>query len=378
MRRSGSTQGEVPAELKVLWRAKLGGKLSACTVAGGVVFAACVDEHRVVALDAKEGKPLWSHTAGGRVDTPPTIHGGRALFGSADGWVYCLRASDGALAWRLLAAPRERRITASGQIESAWPVHGTVLVAGGVGYAAAGRSTYLDGGIRAFSFRPETGEAVDTFAVRPGLPDVLVGDGKSVYMRNQRLGAPASSAGESPPQKKRGKRARAPATHLLGTGGLLDETCFSRVGWTAPGAAGKADLLVFDDESAYAFGTKRTGGFGGWFYPGTGAYRLTAGGPKGARKPRWSVTVPIRVRAMVAAGGRLFVAGPADAAQPPDPLAGFEGRTGAVLRVVSTADGSTLAEHRLDAPPVWDGLAAAGGRLYVSCLDGTIVCLGSP
>ena len=378
VRRSGSTQAEVPAELRVIWRAKLGGKLSACTVAGGTVFAACIDEHRVVALEAKEGKPLWSHTAGGRVDTPPTIHGGRALFGSADGWVYCLRASDGALAWRLRAAVRERRITASGQIESAWPVHGTVLVADGVGYAAAGRSTYLDGGIRAFSFRPETGEVVDGFAVKPGLADVLVSDGKSVYMRSQRLGAPAPSADEPAPQKKRGKRARAPATRLLATGGLLDDTCFSRVGWTAPGAAGKADLLVFDDQSAYAFGTKRTGGFGGWFYPGTGAYKLTASGPKGARKPRWSIAVPIRVRAMVAAGERLFVAGPPDVAEPSDPPAAFEGRTGAVLRVLSTADGSTLAEHRLDAPPVWDGLAAAGRRLYVSCLDGTVLCLGGP
>ena len=44
-------------------------------------------------------------TAGGRIDTPPTIADGLCLFGSHDGWVYCLRAADGRLAWRFRAAP---------------------------------------------------------------------------------------------------------------------------------------------------------------------------------------------------------------------------------------------------------------------------------
>ena len=32
------------------------------------------------------------------------------LFGSKDGYAYCLRASDGQLVWRFLAAPTDRRI----------------------------------------------------------------------------------------------------------------------------------------------------------------------------------------------------------------------------------------------------------------------------
>ena len=59
-----------------------------------------------------------------------------------------------------------------------------------------------------------------------------------------------------------------------------------------------------------------------------------------------------------------------------DPMAAFEGRGGAVLRVHSTADGSVLAEQKLDAPPVFDGLIAAKGRLYMSSVDGTVLCLG--
>ena len=51
----------------------------------------------VLRADAAGGKPVWQFTAGGRVDSPPTIHNGCAIFGSADGQVYCVRASDGVL-----------------------------------------------------------------------------------------------------------------------------------------------------------------------------------------------------------------------------------------------------------------------------------------
>jgi hypothetical protein len=39
-------------------------------------------------------------------------------------------------------------------------------------------------------------------------------------------------------------------------------------------------------------------------------------------------------------------------------------------------DGQTLAEHTLEAPPVFDGLIAAAGRLFMSTTDGRILCLG--
>jgi hypothetical protein len=89
--------------------------------------------------------------------------------------------------------------------------------------------------------------------------------------------------------------------------------------------------------------------------------------------------VPVRIRAMVLAGERLFVAGPPDEVPPDDPMAAFDGRRGAVLRVHAAADGKLLAEHKLDAPPVFDGLIAAGGRLYVATEDGAVSCLaGKP
>ena len=49
--------------------------------------------------------------APGRVDSPPTLHQGRAIFGCRDGYVYCLTADDGKLVWRFRAAPIDQRIS---------------------------------------------------------------------------------------------------------------------------------------------------------------------------------------------------------------------------------------------------------------------------
>jgi outer membrane protein assembly factor BamB len=58
-----------------------------------------------------------------------------------------------------------------------------------------------------------------------------------------------------------------------------------------------------------------------------------------------------------------------------DPYGALEGRKGATLWAVATADGQKLAEVPLPSPPVFDGMAAAGGRLVLSTTDGTVVCL---
>ncbi len=98
--RSGVAGSGVPSELQAVWQAALHGRLSAPTVAAGKVFVAESDAHTLHALDARSGNRQWQFTADGRIDSPPTVYAGRVLFGSADGWVYSLRAADGKLAWR--------------------------------------------------------------------------------------------------------------------------------------------------------------------------------------------------------------------------------------------------------------------------------------
>jgi hypothetical protein len=106
---------------------------------------------------------------------------------------------------------------------------------------------------------------------------------------------------------------------------------------------------------------------------------------------RWTTDIPILARAMVLADTTLFVAGPPDLIDENRTLSLFNspetqeqlarqaaalaGAEGALLWAVST-DGRRLAEHKLDSVPVWDGMAAALGRVYLSTTNGEIHCLG--
>jgi hypothetical protein len=53
----------------------------------------------------------------------------------------------------------------------------------------------------------------------------------------------------------------------------------------------------------------------------------------------------------------------------------LEGQNGALLWAVSTADGNKISEYNLESLPVWDGMAAANGRLYLSLKNGKVQCL---
>ncbi|HYW80682.1 MAG TPA: PQQ-binding-like beta-propeller repeat protein, partial [Thermoguttaceae bacterium] len=152
--RGGIASTIVPKALKETWSVDIGGRLTQPVVAGGRMIVASTDTHTVYALDATNGQTLWTYTAGGRIDSSPTLYNGTVLFGSADGWIYCLRDADGSLAWRFRAAPQERQAGVFEQLESVWPVHGAVLVQNDTLYATAGRTSYLDGGIVLYRIDP--------------------------------------------------------------------------------------------------------------------------------------------------------------------------------------------------------------------------------
>jgi len=80
----------------------------------------------------------------------------------------------------------------------------------------------------------------------------------------------------------------------------------------------------------------------------------------------------MRVRAMAAAGDTLFVAGTPDETPVSDPWSAYEGRRGGLLWAVSTRDGKKLAAYKLDAPPVWDGMAAANGKIFIATTSGKV------
>ena len=48
-----------------------------------------------------------------------------------------------------------------------------------------------------------------------------------------------------------------------------------------------------------------------------------------------------------------------------------------MLVAVSATDGRKLAAYRLDTVPRFDVMIAAGGRLYLSTMDGKVLCRGA-
>ena len=176
--------------------------------------------------------------------------------------------------------------------------------------------------------------------------------------------------------------------------GFLDDTWHDWMYWTYgqvwPGrnygttAPKTGQLLVFDETTTYALKAfDEPGGMSPKFVPGGKGYSLIADandaepvqGFRRGQPPKWSVKIPIRARAMVLAREHLILAGPPDVVPAADPLGSFEGRLGAVLWVVSTQDGGKLSACQLPAPPVFDGMAAVGGKLYLATVDGSLLCM---
>lgn len=95
-----------------------------------------------------------------------------------------------------------------------------------------------------------------------------------------------------------------------------------------------------------------------------------------AEAPLWKTWVKVRIRAMVKAGDNLFAAGPPDEFDEQAPLASFEGKKGSVLIALSAKDGKVLSEMKIQSQPVFDGMIAAYGNLFIALENGHLVCLG--
>jgi len=422
--RSGSSVAAISPDIKVKWEAAIGGRLTQPIVADDSLFVASVDEGTVYAVDTETGKAKWHYTVDGRVDSPPTWSDGLLLFGSRNGWLYCLNADSGQLAWRYRIAPNDRQIVSYDRLESLWPIHGSVLVVEDVVYAAAGRNSYLNGGIYLVGLDVKTGKIRHEGRVfhrhqdpardkgggydLPGSkPDVLLSDGKTIFMQNVVFDLSLKQLQSSD------------ALRISCTGGFLDDHAWNRNFWIygRKWRGGnkkvveptKGQLLVHDDGRFFGvrYFTSADAPFSLMFYPAQKGYclfgrrvnatrsdaRTPAVSNSGARRRKrgrkkntsrssfgtaslWETWIPVRVNAMIKTGDVVLTAGVPDVLDKDDPMASFEGRKGFVLQTFSAKDGKELSKLELASAPVLDGMIAAHGRLYISAMNGKVLCLG--
>lgn len=342
-----------PPVLQADWHMKqfASDPLTGPTLSGGRVFVALTDAAEVVALDRMTGRVLWRRAVGGRLDTPPTCYRKLCLVGAHDGWVYALRAEDGQVQWRLRAAPEERRITAFGQIESPWPVVGGVLVQADIAYCLAGRDTEVDGGLYLHAFRPETGAILWTekigrwVAGRPvfaGPANVLSCDGRALYIGGEPVGAVGLQTHQ---QFKAGATFGVTAfasAHLRKHCHALDcpSACNDRVLCVRDDS--ETELLAYDQQDDDEKDAD-----------GKGPLILKVPVSKG-----WSAETLVNAADRMIAG-----------LSRPDAGAGS-------IRILSLRDPAQATETPLAGAPVREGLAVAGGRVYVSTRGGKLLCLG--
>ena len=172
------------------------------------------------------------------------------------------------------------------------------------------------------------------------------------------------------------------------------------MGWQGGGGGGQ--LVVFDDDRSVSVASpytglkrRRKGKFKefnqvGHFHQKFTRYKeeffpvgttLTAKASRKGGGEGWSKNVKLQPRAMLLAGDKLCMAGWMDAvvielktgrpkdASRPDPH-------DSVLRICSAGTGEATWESPLECEPVFDGMAAAYGRLFLSLGNGEIICLG--
>jgi hypothetical protein len=252
--------------------------------------------------------------------------------------------------------------------------------------------------------------------------DVLLTDGKYLYLRHQAFNLDLSSlpADQTPPP------------HLIANPGFLESIPQHRSFWTINSLllydipTGRTpvhgDILAMDGSKYYEV-RGYTPGRTNYFDPRVNGYTLYAGqftgttaapsatgttaqsvatpptGKKARRaaaskrakkkaktkntaaspqaSERWSSNIPLTGKAIALAGDQLYAAGTPVAFPKHDLAAAYEGRMGGVLWVASADSGKKLTEIKLDAPPSWDGMAIAQGRLFIVLQDGSLRCLGA-
>ena len=378
----GNNQGtfvtvtKMPEKVSRLWtfQPPESNRPTAPVAAGGLVFVG--DEGGVLrGLDADTGRPRWQAYAAGGVFLPPALWESRLFTGAADGRLYAFEAATGRSLWTFRAAPANRWIPVYGKLISTWPLAGGVAVQDSVLYAAAGIANYdgthvyaLDAATGKVKWHNDSsGQVSDRTKSGISLQGELVLDqgelrfpGGTVYQTarydmktgrclNEPLPSVASQTATAfyPYYPQYGQHLS--LSHKLPDGSRLSydvlyegsrQSTLARLPAPKPG------------EPEVQPGTRMNA-------------RKTA---EPSRAPIWECKPEQKYNSFVVAPNALVVAG----------YTGLEAQSTSFVAALDINDGKELWRENVPAAIVKGGLAADhAGRIFVSLLDGQVLCLGA-
>ncbi|MFM2091532.1 MAG: hypothetical protein RLZZ127_2021, partial [Planctomycetota bacterium] len=390
------------------------GPLTGPVSAEGIAVVAVSHRQQIVGLDPATGGERWRTTVDGRVDTPPTIHQGLVLAGTRNGWLYALNRDSGAVVWRFCAAPRRELLVSDGQLESPWPLSGSVTITPDGILAFAGRHTDADGGIWWWRLDPHTGAVLSSGRFGADqLKDSTSGDrGRTTFANVIPVidGERIALAGNTILTGKGGALAPWAGAEIRDSGIISEMDIWKHkhsLGMLVPGTRGLfarsedltgyflqhyshtlARLVAFDgDQFVNVGGVNVYNPRGGPGDPGNHLARLRTLPevktiPNPAQRPptlvvgaetTWTKKEPApgmsgMVVALAVAGDAVITGG----------QTGPKGANDHRVLVHAYADGSVRSSLEVPGRVIDGGLAASGGRLLVSTDDGSVTCFAAP
>ncbi len=171
--RSAASVEQIPQDLRLQWSRNFGPRTQAWDdplnldlmtydrifepiVIEGRLLVGFNDRDQLMALDAETGETLWSFHTEGPVRLPPAGWQGHVYFCSDDGYLYCVRVSDGQMKWRFRGGPGAQKVIGNRRIISAWPARGGPVLRDGTIYFAASIWPFM--GTFIYALNAETGE----------------------------------------------------------------------------------------------------------------------------------------------------------------------------------------------------------------------------
>lgn len=155
-------------------------------VAGDSLYYGSAAEHTVHCLDTATGDVRWSFFTEGPVRFTPVVWEGKVYFGSDDGNVYCLKASDGEMIWKYRPSLVDRRLPGNGHVISMWPIRTGLVIEDAKVYGGAG--LFPEQGVYLFALDTETGKEEWKRSISQPAQGYLAADAGSLWVPSGRTG----------------------------------------------------------------------------------------------------------------------------------------------------------------------------------------------